>query len=488
MAQAEDRETWSSSAGFVLAAVGSAVGLGNVWKFPYITGEYGGGAFVLLYLICIAIVGIPLLIAEMVIGRQTQNGPVGAFIQLADRARGGAPWRLAGFFAILVSFLLLSFYSVVGGWSFAYAFKAFTGEVVAGNPTDIREIFGAFTGDPVWSVIAHGAFMTSTIAIVYGGVTDGIEKAARVLMPMFGVLLFGLLVYSLSSQGASEALNFMFAPRWGTLLSSPNAIMEALGHAFFTLSLGMGAMLVYGSYLSKEESLFKTSLAVGFFDTIVALSAGIVIFGIIFAHGGDPARGPGLVFQTMPVLFSKIPGGQFVAIGFFVLLTFAALTSGISLLEVVVSYFVDETDLSRQSASVLFGGAIFVFGIPSVLSFSTLGAYKIPLAGKCHHFFGVLDYLISNWALVTGGLVIATFVGWAVPEDVWYREIEDDAFGRRFFGLWKWLTRVVAPVAIVIVMLNTAGVFSGDSQESASEKTFASCWAVENQADEGSSE
>jgi NSS family neurotransmitter:Na+ symporter len=479
MAESEQREHWSSSIGFVLAAVGSAVGLGNVWKFPYITGEYGGGAFVLLYLVCIIAIGVPLLIAEMMIGRHTQRGPVGAFIDLAGRARGGTSWKVAGYFAILVSFGLLSFYSVVGGWAFAYSFKAVSGEILVGTPGDIRDIFKFYTTDPVWSTVSHAAFMAATISIVYGGVTDGIEKAARFLMPVFGLLLGGLLIYSLSTPGAGQAIEFMFYPDWERLFSSPNAVMEALGHAFFTLSLGMGAMLVYGSYLSGRDSLVKTSLAVAFFDTLVALSAGLVLFGIIFSSNGDPASGPGLVFKTMPVLFAEITGGYYIAVAFFALLSFAALTSGMSLLEVCVSFFIEETDMTRGSASILFGTAIFVCGLPSVFSFNLIHDYQVLFYGKCYTFFDLINYLISNWALIIGGLVVAIFVGWSVPEETWYSEIEGDTVGEAVFDVWKWLVRIVAPVAIILVMLNTAGLFAtGQDGEKQTEETAEQkvCW------------
>lgn len=464
MSQAPEqkREHWSGALAFVLAAVGSAVGLGNVWKFPYITGHYGGGAFVLVYLACIAVVGLPLLVGEMVIGRKSQRGPVGAFRSLAKG--GGGLWAGWGYFAILTGFLLLSFYSVVGGWTIAYSLKSVFGEFAAGNPEEVKAAFGAYVSDPVSATMSHAIFMVATIGVVYSGVSGGIERAARTLMPAFGVLLIFLMGYAANSPGVGDSLAFLFQPDFSKLTGA--AVLEALGHSFFTLSLGMGAMIIYGSYLPRKSSLYKSAIAISFFDTFVALGAGLVIFTIVFGHGMEAGSGPSLVFETLPVLFSQIPMGSLLSTVFFTLLAFAALTSGISLLEVVVSFVVEEFEVAREKVALTVGGTIFAFGLLSVMSFSVLSDFTI--YGKT--IFGALDYLISNWALPLGGLGVALFVGWGTDAGTLWDEFEDDIFGKAAFSGWLFLTRIVAPIAIATIILYKVGALSAFTEETKEEK------------------
>jgi NSS family neurotransmitter:Na+ symporter len=462
MAEDASREHWSGTLGFVLAAVGSAVGLGNVWKFPYMAGNNGGGAFVVVYLGCIAAIGLPMLVTEMVIGRRSEKGPVGAYRALAPEDRGGNAWVVWGFFAILTGFLLLSFYSVVGGWTIGYVVKAASGEFAATETGNIPGLFGDLSGSPMAATFYHFLFMAATTGVVYGGVTDGIERATKILMPVFGALLLGMFVYSLTLPGAGEGLSFLFAPDFGAI--DATVVLDAMGQAFFTLSLGMGAMVVYGSYLNSDDSIIGSALYVAIFNTLVAITAGIVIFGVVFSKEGvEPGSGPSLVFETMPQLLSGLPGGYLLTIAFFVLLGFAALTSGISLLEVVVSYFVDELDISRQVVTVVVGFLIFLAGIPSVLSFSTLSDVTFAIGGQDRVIFGVLDYLISNWALSLGGLGAALYAGWAVDADAWFDEltgpdsgVEPDSEWYRLIVLgWIWIIRLVAPVAILAILYNS---------------------------------
>ena len=452
----EAREKWSGSLGFILAAVGSAVGLGNIWRFPYITGEYGGGAFVLIYLGCIVVVGLPLMIAEMKIGRRTDRGPVGAFAKLAKESAGGSNWKVFGFLAILTGFILLSYYSVVGGWAVAYSLKALYGELVVGSSQEVGAIFGSYIGDPVQSTMSLALFMIAAIGIVHGGISDGIERAAKILMPTFGVLLLVLLGYSLTTSGAGQAFEFMFSPNWGSV--SVDSVLEAMGQSFFTLSLGMGAIMVYGSYLGDEESLYKASFSVAFFDTFVAVAAGVVMFSIIFSQGADPAQGAGLAFKVMPVLFAKMPGGAYVAVAFFLLLTFAAITSAMSLLEVVVSYFVEEMDMEREKAVVWFGILIFFVGIPSVLGFNLWSDVTVHLGGEEKNVLSVLDYFVVNFALPLGGLGAALYAGWAVDPGEWVDEIEGDELAEMLITGWSWLVRIVAPAAVVLIILYKVGL------------------------------
>mgnify|MGYP006287186641 CR=1 FL=1 len=465
MAQQGDgqREHWSGTLGFVLAAVGSAVGLGNVWKFPYEAGTNGGGAFVVVYLGCIAFLGLPMLVTEMVIGRRSEKGPVGAFLALAPEERGGRSWGGWGFFAILTGFLLLSFYSVVGGWTVGYVFKAISGEFAAAPVAEIPDMFGGLSGDPVWATIYHGLFMAATIGVVYGGVSDGIERATKIMMPTFGVLLLGMLVYSLTLSGAGEALSFLFAPDFSQI--TPQVVLDAMGQGFFTLSLGMGAMIVYGSYLNSDDSIIGSAIYVAIFNTLVAIMAGVVIFGVVFSKEGvEPGSGPSLVFETMPQLLAGLTGGYVLTIAFFVLLGFAALTSSISLLEVVVSYFVDELEIDRPKVALGMGTLIFVAGVPSVLSFSLLSDVTVSVGGGEKTIFGLLNYLVSNWALSLGGLGAALYAGWAVDPQEWFDEMTGpesgvDESSADWFRLvvtgWLWMIRIVAPIGIFAILYNS---------------------------------
>lgn len=451
------REHWSGSLGFVLAAVGSAVGLGNIWRFPYVVGDNGGGAFVLIYLGAIALVGLPLLIAEMKLGRRTERGPVGAYSALSEGRTGGAFWIGFGFLAVLTGFILLSYYSVVGGWAVAYSVKAILGQFASVSSGEAAEIFGAYTGSWPKSTLSHAVFMAVTIGIVYGGVADGLERAAKLLMPAFGVLLIVLFVYSLTTSGAGEAFAFMFSPEWGEV--TVDSVLQALGQSFFTLSLGMGALIVYGSYLSRDDGLYGSSLSVAVADTSVALVAGVVMFSIIFTQGGDPEQsGAGLAFVAMPQLFGQMPGGGFLSVLFFLLLTFAAVSSAMSLLEVVTSYFVEEMDYEREQAVVLFGIVIFLLGIPSVLGFNVLSEMTVTLGGEEKNVLATLDYFVVNVALPLGGLGAGAFAGWIVEPEEWHDEIAGEPLAESMITGWIWLVRTVAPAAIILVILYKIGI------------------------------
>jgi NSS family neurotransmitter:Na+ symporter len=452
-----DRENWSGALGFILAAVGSAVGLGNVWRFPYVAAENGGGAFVLIYLACIAVVGLPLLIAEMKLGRRTERGPVGAYAALSPSSIPGALWVVFGLLAVVTGFVLLSYYSVVGGWAVAYSGKAMMGQFAELGSGEAGTIFGAYTGSVVYSTVSHAIFMAISIGIVFGGVSDGIERAAKILMPTFGLLLIILFGYALTTSGSAEAFSFMFAPKWDEVTTS--SVLQALGQSFFTLSLGMGAIMVYGSYLGEDDELYGSSVTVAAADTSVALIAGIVIYSIIFTEGGDPSQtGPGLAFVAMPQLFSQMPGGTVLSTLFFVLLTFAAVSSAMSLLEVVTSYFIEELGYERKRAAIWFGFAIFLLGIPSVLGFSVLGNVTWTLGGEEKNILGILDYFVVNFALPLGGFGAGAFAGWVVRPEEWFDEVGDESVPKFIVTGWIWLVRTAAPLAIILVLLNKVGV------------------------------
>ncbi len=523
MNSSPSRENWSSHLGFILAAAGSAIGLGNIWKFPYITGQNGGGAFVLLYLLCVAMIGIPVMICEIALGRHTRRNPVGAFKQLNPPSCALAHliglamtlcgvlmlamgtygwgiltialgilvfryrWTLVGAIGVTAGFTILSFYSVVAGWTIGYIGKAVSGRLAFAGEADANAAFGTFTTHPVWPVVTHLIFMLLTIYIVYHGVRGGIERWSKILMPLLFVLLALLIIRGLTLPGAIAGVQFYLSPDFSQLTAT--SVLEALGLAFFSLSLGMGAIITYGSYVAKEENIFTASLYIVALDVIVALLAGLAIFPAVFAMGFSPDEGTGLVFKVLPTVFNQIPLGAAWATVFFLLLTVAALTSGISLLEVVTAYFIDERGWTRKRASVVFGLLIFLIGALCAISLSDWS--RLPwiekairaVFGTAHaSFFATLDEVSSNWLLPLGGLFIALFVGW-----VWgpHRAIKEIRSGAGAFAdahlwsllagmqdetppppgthvvtlasLWGVFIRFISPVAILIAFLYTIG-------------------------------
>lgn len=453
---AQDRGQWSSRLGFVLAAAGSAVGLGNIWKFPYITGMNGGGIFVLVYLACISLVGIPILAAEVLIGRASKESPVGAFRRLGGPK---SPWASVGFLGVLIPVVILSYYSVVAGWCLDYVVMSMTGKITATSVEEVPSLFGALYGNGGRNLLWHVLFMAATVGIVVGGVRGGVERAAKWLMPALFLMLVILLVRASMLPGFGEGLSFVFGPKLSNLTAA--GILEAVGHAFFTLSVGMGVMLTYGSYLSEKESLVSSSFSIGVLDTLVALAACMILFPVTFTFGMEPAQGPGLVFKNLPVAFAQLPFGSLWAAIFFVLLFFAALTSAISLLEVPTAYLIDQWKLTRTRAVLVAGGGILVLGIPSALSgtSSWMGAGLEQATGR--NWFDWLDYFASNWLLPLSGLGISVFVAWKLED-----ELRKPAFAAgsplaaqaTFYRGWLWLLRYVAPVGILAAFLHVIGV------------------------------
>ena len=600
MLMAKERAQWGSRLGFILAAAGSAVGLGNIWKFPYITGQNGGGLFVLIYLGCILLVGLPIMMAEIMIGRSSQRQPVGAFKKLESSSSG---WTIVGWFGVIAGFLILSFYIVVAGWAMDYTLKSvvnFTqpiyekaeadsldyrahvsademrshlidqraNESIAEHEENLQVTMsprtwqayqsieqalanGAFGTRPLdsndlasWKQSRQGAldavlsdetlgqlwstetfnefgddleyrneanteatqfyapmsdeevktlateqhrrdaistsvttvflellkdgwtdsfwaaiFMLLTILIVSNGVSAGIERACKVLMPLLVFLICVMVVYGFFQRGFEEAVSFVFKPDASRL--KPSGVLEALGHAFFTLSLGMGAMITYGSYQKSKKSLLGQSFAIAGIDTLIALLACMMMFPIIFSYDQEPGAGPGLVFMSMPLAFAEMgQGGLILGIIFFALLVFAALTSAISLLEVVSSYFIDERNWSRRKAAWLLGGIIFAFGV--IAAFANSPGFKLASwePGYGQNFFDTLDYLTSNWMLPLGGLFIAIYAGWFMPRKLRMAEMEDMAGG--LVMLWFLLIRFVAPALVIVVLLQKIGFIDAD--------------------------
>jgi len=448
-----NRPHWGSSTAFVIAAAGSAIGLGNIWKFPYMTGVNGGGAFVLIYLLTIAMVGLPLMAAEIMLGKATQLSPVPAFKKLCGPR---TPWLIVGALSIISAFVILSFYSVVSGWTLHYLLLSIQGSFSGKDPDTIYKMFTDLYTNATANVGWHFVVMMISSFIIYKGIKGGIERATKILMPLLLLLLLILLVNSMMSPGALQGIKFMFYPDFSKL--TPNVVLEAVGHGFFTLSLGMGCMITYGSYIKKESGLAMPTLAVVGFDTAIALLAGLAIFPIVFTYGFEPGAGPGLVFRTLPVVFSQMPGGYALSIFFFLLLFLAALTSGISLLEVATAYLVDSNIVSRKKGAWIMGASIFVVGILSALSGSTLSQVKVPLIGK--NIFDSFDYLATNWLLPLGGLLIAVFTAWILPSDFRKEEFKRGAPVWWSYRIWLFFLRWITPLGVLLVFLNKIGLIS----------------------------
>ena len=440
---------WSSRWAFILAATGSAVGLGNIWKFPYIAGENGGGAFVLVYLLCIALIGVPVMIAEIMLGRRGRRSPINAMRALASEEGRSSRWQYLGWIGVITGFLILSYYSVIAGWALHYVVYAIEGAFAGFSGESAKAAFGDMVADPQGLLFWHTLFMAMTLFVVMRGVRDGLEHAVRILMPLLFLLLLVLVGYAMTTGGFAQGITFLFAADFSVL--STEAVLMAMGHAFFTLSLGMGAIMVYGSYLPKNTSIARTTVTIASVDTLVALLAGIAIFPIVFANGLEPGAGPGLVFQTLPIAFGSMPAGHFFGILFFVLLVFAAWTSAISIIEPVVAWLVENHDMSRRKATLLAGIITWVVGIGTVLSFNMWSEHT--LFGKT--FFDLLDYLTSNILLPLGGMLIAIFVAWSMRKASLQDELRMHPSG---FSLWYFVLRYFAPLAILLIFLNAIGV------------------------------
>ncbi len=440
---------WSSRFTFILAATGSAVGLGNIWKFPYITGENGGGAFVLIYLLCVLAIGIPIMIAEILMGRRGRQSPVNTMQDLAVEAGADARWRYLGWMGVMAGFLILAYYSVIAGWALSYVVKAVTGSFSSGSSEEINTLFDQFIASPGQLVFWHTVFMVATMAIVARGVSGGLEKAVRFLMPGLFVILLLLVGYAMTTGYYEQGLEFLFNPDFSKIDS--DAVLTAMGHAFFTLSLGMGAIMVYGSYLPRQVSVAQTALFIAGADTIVALLAGIAIFPIVFANGLEPGSGPGLIFQTLPIAFGNMTAGWLFGVMFFVLLVFAALSSSISLIEPAVAWLVENKNMSRLKSSVIAGVVTWLVGIAVAFSFNIWSEWTV----FDKNFFDLLDYLTANLMLPIGGFCIAIFAGWIMKKEHTSDELE--LFGLHF-DLWHYLVKYVAPAAVFIVFLHVLGI------------------------------
>jgi len=436
---------WSSRMAFILAVTGSAVGLGNIWKFPYIAGQNGGGAFVLVYLICVVVIGLPVMMSEILIGRRGRRNPVATMSLLGQEEGGSTRWRWVGAMGVIAGILILSYYSVVAGWTLAYVVKSATGTFAGATAAAVGDAFASFTGDWRQVALCHTLFMSLSVFVVARGVERGLEQAVRFMVPALLILMLVLLGYSINSGYFDEGVAFMFTPDFERL--TWGSVLAALGQAFFTLSIGMGAIMAYGAYLPEETSITGASAAVVTADTSIAILAGLAIFPLVFANNLDPADGPGLVFDTLPLAFGQMAGGTFFSTIFFILLSFAAWTSAIGLMEPGVAWIVERFNKTRAQATVFVGALIWFVGMGSVLSFNVLSEFKF-LAGT---IYDNIDYLTSNIMLPLGGLLIVIFAGWVMCRNSTADELGSSG---SWFRTWRVLARVVAPIGILLVLIN----------------------------------
>ena len=441
---------WSSRWTFILAATGAAVGLGNIWKFPYLTGENGGSAFVLVYIICVAALGIPLMMSEILLGRRGRSTPINSMRVLASETNVSQWWQVIGWSGTIAGVLILSYYSVIGGWTLAYIFKSVTGTFSSATGEMAASTFSAFVGSPGSLFLWHTIFMIITMGIVAGGVQGGLEKAVQYLMPTLFALLVLMVVYSMTTGFFGKGLAFLFTPDFSKL--SGASMLTAMGQAFFSLSLGMGTIMIYGSYVPKGTSIASTSVAIALADTGVALLAGMAIFPIVFANGMEPGSGPGLIFQTLPVAFGNMTGGIAFGSLFFILLLVAAWTSSISLIEPLVTWMIETYGLSRLAASLWSGLATWLLGLGTVFSFNIWADVKL----FDLNFFELLDFLTSNIMLPLGGILIAVFAGWLMKVELTQSELNIQ--NPTVYLIWQALVRYIAPVAVFIVLLKSIGI------------------------------
>ncbi len=437
------RENWGSRFGFIMAAAGSAVGLGNIWRFPYTTGENGGGAFLLIYLAIVFGFGLAVVIAEMLIGRTAQKNPVGAFRQL-----GGAAWPLVGYLGVLTGFIITSFYVIVAGWCLAYVGFMFSGELATTDAAVLGDSFQNFIASTTSPLAYAALFMGLVITVLLGGIASGIERANKVLMPALFVLLLVLVVRAVTLDGAGEGLRFYLVPDWSKVTLS--TLREAVAQAFFSLSVGMGTMITYGSYLSLKENIPSAAFTVVLLDSAVAILAGLMILPAVFAAGLSPGAGPGLTFITLPAVFAQMPAGSFFGVVFFVLLSIAALTSAVSILEPMISYFVDEHRVARRKAVLVICGLCFALGIPASLSLGVLSDFKLFGLG----WFDLMDKLATSIMLPLGGLCVAIFTGWFWGPKAIEALSNNGTLTQRWAPAWLFAVRFVAPLGIGWILVS----------------------------------
>ena len=429
-----------------MAATGSAVGLGNIWKFPYVAGSNGGGAFVLVYLFCILLIGVPVMMAEVMIGRRGRQSPINSVRDVVLESGADARWRHVGWVGVSAGMLILSFYAVIAGWALSYIFAMASGELVGVNGDSAAAAFASLLADPGRLIFWQSVFMLLCVLVVVGGVKKGLGVAVEILMPLLFVMLLLLLGLSYFQGDFAAAWNFLFS--FNIELLTWRGVLEAMGQAFFTLSIGMGAIMAYGAYMPQKVNIGKTILIVAFFDSLVAIISGLIIFSIVFGTQGiEPSAGPGLMFISLPVAFANMSGGLLIGCAFFVLVSIAAWSSAISLLEPCVAWLIEAKNIRRLNANILLAGTAWLLGIGSVLSFNLWS--EIQVAGFT--FFDFLDFLTTNIMLPLSGLLIALFVGYVIKPE--FISLEMQGISPTMYKVWRASLRYIAPVAISAVFV-----------------------------------
>ncbi len=448
-------QTWSSGWTFILAAIGAAVGLGNIWKFPYIVGVSGGGAFVLVYLVAVFVIAIPILIGELLIGRIGHHSPPVAARSVAEDSGRSKNWSIIGWMGLIAGFMIATYYSVIAGWTLAYIGKALGGfgDVA---PSEVAQQFDLLREDPVTMTVYHSIFIGVAMLILARGLNDGIERTVSVLMPALFVMLLVMIGYAAVAGDFGAGLSFLFSTDFSKI--DATTVLVAIGQAFFSIGVAMGLMLVYGAYVPESISLTRSATIIALADTLVAILAGLMIFPLVFSNGLDPADGPGLIFRTLPTAFASMPGGSIFGALFFLLLAFAAITSIIALIEPTIAFAEDRWGMSRRTGCVVFGFLAWFIGLGTVLSFNLwsdvapLSAFAV-FEGKT--VFDLIDYFTANLMMPIGGMLIAVFVGWRVKPEIINEQL---SFGSAALArTWRWLLRIVAPLAIFAVLATSLG-------------------------------
>lgn len=437
---------FNSKFGTIMAATGGAVGLGNIWRFPYTAGSNGGGAFLIIYFLFVLFLGLPVMLSEETIGRRAQKNVLGAFKVLAPKHK---IWMAPGLISIVTAIVIYSFYSVVAGWTLNYIIASASGLLSGKSPDEITEFFNTFTSNSIFPLIYQFIFLLLTIFIINRGVKDGIEKCTKILMPILLLLLIVMCIRSLTLEGAYKGVEFLFKPDFSKL--DGNSILDALGQAMFSLSIGMGALITYGSYMLKQDNLFTTSLWIAGADTLVAILAGVAIFPAVFAFGLEPTSGPSLVYIVLPNVFNSMSGGTVFAVAFFILLSIAALTSTISLLEVPVLWANESFSWGRRKASLIFSALVFVLGIFCSLSFGCLSNFTI--CGKT--VFDLFDFITANLLMPIGAIFFTLLIGWHLPKADVYDELSNSgAIKPKLFNIFYFIIRYIAPLALLVVLIS----------------------------------
>ena len=448
---------WSSRWVFVLAATSSAVGLGNIWRFPYMAGESGGGAFLLLYVVCVLMMGIPIMMAEVLLGRRGRQSPVNTMRVLAVEEGVTKHWQWLGIMGVIAGFLIVSYYSVISGWVLAYVFRSATGSFQHASVETISTMFSDLISDPERLLAWHTVFIMMTVIVVSRGVKSGLEQAVKYLMPMLVLLLLIMVGYAMNTERFAEGLIFTLKPDFSHMSENfQEVFLNASGHAFFSLSLGMGSIMIYGSYLPDKTSITSAAVLIATADTLIAILASFVIFPLVFTYGLEPSQGPGLIFVTLPIAFGQMPGGTYFGTMFFVLLLFAAWTSAIALIEPAVTWLVESWDMTRIKATAITGFLAWFLGIGTIMSFSEW-AFPFTFAGveKENGIFDIIDIVTANIMLPLGGFMMAIFVGWLMSRE---SSIDELKLKDYIYVIWRFIIRYISPFGVTIIFLNQIGV------------------------------